>query len=148
MTAKRKQKILIAISVFTALCSIGFSYNGTSYFWFWQKYPIVPILLMLFAFFAVRYWLILEIDKQRQQIISDYEKSIENKKQDDIKNLLSARELEVLELIQSGMSNKQIADKLFVSVSTIKTHINNIYKILEVKNRREVIEKTTTISQN
>jgi len=141
MTAKRKQELLIGSSIFLILCSIGFSFQGTIFLWFWQKYPIIPMLLLLFAFFAARYWLKLEIEKQRQQILTEYIRNIETKKQKDFRNLLSPREIEVLELINSGLSNKEIAEKLFVSLSTIKTHINNIYKILEVKNRREAIEK-------
>ncbi|MFH0894811.1 MAG: LuxR C-terminal-related transcriptional regulator [Bacteroidota bacterium] len=141
MTAKRKQELLIALSILLTLCSIGFSFEGTTFLWFWQKYPIIPMLLLLFVFFAVRYWLKLEIEKQRQHILSEYTRNVETKEQSDFKNLLSTREIEVLELIISGLSNKEIAEKLFVSLSTVKTHINNIYKILEVKNRREAIEK-------
>ena len=141
MKIKRKQELLIAVSIFLILSSIGFSFQDTTFFWFWQKYPVIPILLVLFAFFAVRYWLKLEIEKQRQQILSEYTQNIEAQKQSDFKNLLSKREIEVLELINSGLRNKEIAEKLFVSLSTVKTHINNIYKILEVKNRREAIEK-------
>lgn len=141
MTAKHKQQLLIALGIFFTLCSIGFSFEGTAFLWFWQKFPIIPILLILFAFFAVRNWLKLEIEKQRQHILSEYTRNIEIKDQSDFKNLLSTRELEVLELINSGLSNKEIAEKLFISLSTVKTHINNIYKLLEVKNRREAIEK-------
>lgn len=141
MTAKRKQEILIALSILLILCSIGFSFAGTTFLWFWQKYPIVPVLLILFAFFAIRYWLKLEIQRQRQQIHSEYQQNIDPTQQADFQKLLSAREIEVLELINSGLSNKEIAGKLFISLSTVKTHINNIYKILEVKNRREAIEK-------
>lgn len=141
MTAKRKQELLIALSSFIALCSIGFTFEGSTYFWFWQNYPFVPILLLLFVFFAVRYWLKLEIEKQRQRIYSEYTQSVENKELTNFRKLLSQRETEVLELIITGLSNKAIANKLFISLSTVKTHINNIYKILEVKNRREAIEK-------
>lgn len=141
MQAKRKQELLIALTIFLTLLSIGFSFDGTTYLWFWQKYPVIPILLLSFAFFAVRYWLKLEVERQRQQIHSDYKQNIESKQQTDFKNLLSPREIEVLELINNGLSNKEIGEKLFVSLSTVKTHINNIYKILEVKNRREAIDK-------
>jgi DNA-binding CsgD family transcriptional regulator len=142
MTAKRKQQVLIALSIFMALCSIGFSFGGSTYLWIWRKYPIVPLMLLVFAFFAVRYWLKLELEKQRQQILSEYTRNIESEAKTNFKNLLSPREIEVLELINSGLSNKDIAGKLFVSLSTVKTHINNIYKILDVKNRREAIEKS------
>ncbi|MCB0531852.1 MAG: helix-turn-helix transcriptional regulator [Lewinellaceae bacterium] len=141
MTAKRKQELLLAMSIFLALCSIGFSFDGKTFFWFWQKHPIIPILLLLFAFFAVRYWLKLEIEKHRQQIQAEYLKKKVHQDQNDFKKLLSPREIEVLELINEGLSNKDIAGKLYVSLSTVKTHINNIYKILEVKTRREAIEK-------
>lgn len=144
MTAKRKQELLFATSIFLSLCSIGFSFEGNTFLWFWQKYPIIPILLLLFAFFTVRYWLKLEIEKQRQEIIEEYSRNTEAKQNTDFKSLLSKREIEVLELIKDNLSNKEIAEKLFVSLSTVKTHINNIYKILEVKNRREVIEKTNS----
>jgi DNA-binding CsgD family transcriptional regulator len=141
MTAKRKQEILIALSILFALSSIGFSFDGKVFLWFWQRYPIIPILLLLFVFFALRFWLKLEIERQRQQIYSEYSQNIEPKEREDLKNLLSVREVEVLELITKGLSNKEIAEKLFISLSTVKTHINNIYKILEVKNRRDAIEK-------
>jgi DNA-binding CsgD family transcriptional regulator len=144
MTAKRKQELLIALSIFLGLCSIGFSFEGTSYLWFWQKYPIIPVILLLIAFSTIRYWLKLELEKQRQDILAEYTRNIEVTEQKNFINLLSPREIEVLDLINSGLSNKEIAEKLFVSLSTVKTHINNIYKILEVKNRREAIEKLNT----
>lgn len=50
-------------------------------------------------------------------------------------SLLTDRETEVLELISRGMSNQDIAEKLFVSMTTVKTHIHRIYKKLQVKNR-------------
>ena len=48
---------------------------------------------------------------------------------------LSNRELEVLRLIDAGLSNQQIADRLSVASSTVKTHINNIYGKLGVETR-------------
>lgn len=52
---------------------------------------------------------------------------------------LTPREKELMELIYSGMSNKEIAETLFLSESTVKTHIYNIFKKMEVKNRVGVI---------
>ncbi len=51
---------------------------------------------------------------------------------------LSRRELEVLELLYSKHSNQEIADKLFIELSTLKTHINSIYKKLGVRNRKDL----------
>ena len=40
---------------------------------------------------------------------------------------MSERELEVLGLVAEGLSNSEIADKLFISVGTVKTHVHNIF---------------------
>ena len=54
---------------------------------------------------------------------------------------LSKRELEVLQLLASGMSNQEIADQLFVSLNTIKTHSSNLYSKLGVQRRTQAIER-------
>ncbi|TGV02219.1 response regulator transcription factor [Flavivirga rizhaonensis] len=54
---------------------------------------------------------------------------------------LSKQELNVKKLILEGKSNKDIADNLFISLSTVKTHITNIYNKLNVSNRAELIAK-------
>jgi DNA-binding CsgD family transcriptional regulator len=54
---------------------------------------------------------------------------------------LSARELEVLNLLSKGVSNREIAAELFISASTVKTHTLNIYEKLEVANRTQAIVK-------
>lgn len=54
-----------------------------------------------------------------------------------LKELLSVRELEILKMISDGKTNKEIALLAYIELSTVKTHINNIYGKLSVKNRRE-----------
>ena len=54
---------------------------------------------------------------------------------------ISKRELEVLELIAKGMSNQEIADKLFVSLNTVKTHSSNLFQKLEVSRRTQAINR-------
>ena len=51
---------------------------------------------------------------------------------------LTKQEQNSLGLILENKSNKEIPDTLFVSVSTIKTHINNIFKKLNVQSREEI----------
>ncbi len=53
---------------------------------------------------------------------------------------LSKREYEVLCEIASGLSNKEIAEKLFVSESTIKTHVSNILVKLDAKRRTHAVQ--------
>jgi len=54
---------------------------------------------------------------------------------------ISKREYEVLELIAAGLSNQQIADKLFVSLNTVKTHSSRVFEKLEVSRRTQAVEK-------
>lgn len=58
---------------------------------------------------------------------------------DFLVNPLTERELEVLQLVCDGLTNQQIADKIFVSVNTIKTHNKNIFEKLDVKNRTQAV---------
>lgn len=60
---------------------------------------------------------------------------------------LTAKEQEILDLILSGKSNKEIASSLFIEVSTVKTHINKIYGKLNVKSRKEVMELKQHIAE-
>ena len=59
---------------------------------------------------------------------------------------LSKRELEVLELIAGGLSNKEISEQLFVSLNTIKTHTSNLFEKLNVERRTAAIEKAKRLS--
>lgn len=68
---------------------------------------------------------VLQIDKINRQLLST----------------ISPREFDVLELIYSGHTNQQIAEKLFVSINTIKRHINNAYLSLNVTSRGTVIAR-------
>jgi len=54
---------------------------------------------------------------------------------------ISKRELEVLELISRGLSNQQIADTLFVSLNTIKTHSSNLFLKLDVNRRTQAVQR-------
>jgi LuxR family maltose regulon positive regulatory protein len=54
---------------------------------------------------------------------------------------LSKRELDVLALIAAGKSNMEIASSLFVSMSTVKSHINNLYRKLGARSRTQAIAR-------
>jgi ATP/maltotriose-dependent transcriptional regulator MalT len=93
---------------------------------------------------------------QMQHDIQDYVsvvKEFENKKDSSkdentefLENVaqygLTEREIDVLKLITLGLKNDEIADKLFISVSTIKTHTRNIFSKLDVRNRCEAARRS------
>jgi DNA-binding CsgD family transcriptional regulator len=54
---------------------------------------------------------------------------------------LTGRELEVLHLIEQGLTNQQIAERMVVAASTVKTHINNIYAKLGVQTRTQAVRR-------
>jgi len=53
---------------------------------------------------------------------------------------ITKRELEILELIAKGMSNREIAEKLFVSESTVKTHSSRLFDKLSAKRRTQAVQ--------
>lgn len=54
---------------------------------------------------------------------------------------ISKREHEVLELMAKGHSNQEIAEKLFISVNTVKTHLGNLFLKLEASRRTQAIQR-------
>ena len=58
---------------------------------------------------------------------------------------LTKRELNVLDLMAQDRSNQEIAENLYIGISTVKTHVSNILAKLNVENRREAIKKTRSI---
>lgn len=58
---------------------------------------------------------------------------------------LTERELEVLRLIAEGLSNQEIAQQLFLSLSTVKWHTHNIYGKLGVHNRTQAVAKARAL---
>ena len=61
--------------------------------------------------------------------------------EDRLRNLgITKRELEILELIAQGMSNREIADKLFVSENTVKTHSSRLFDKLSARRRTQAVQ--------
>lgn len=94
--------------------------NSSSPSWNVYLYGILALSFFLNVFLLYRIW------KNRQS------------NSEDLKSKLSKQEQVVLEHLLQDKTNKDIAEALFLSVSTIKTHTNNIYKKLEVQSREDV----------
>jgi len=71
-----------------------------------------------------------------KDLVKEFQRvSLDNKSKEE--NNLTTRELEVLELIADGMINKEIAAKLYISEKTVKNHVSNIFKKLNVSDRTQ-----------
>lgn len=97
----------------------------------------IAVIAVIFFFIGIY------INKKSSAQLVAREKQIDNKKLEQLG--LSKREYEVLLEISQGLSNKEIATKLFVSESTIKTHVSNLLVKLDAKRRTQAIQKAKTL---
>jgi len=74
------------------------------------------------------------------------EKSSHTTKQSPLIDPLSEREVEVLALFAEGLSNQDIADKLIISLGTVKAHSSNIYRKLDASNRAQAVIKARELN--
>ncbi|MEP5363371.1 MAG: LuxR C-terminal-related transcriptional regulator [Reichenbachiella sp.] len=87
-------------------------------------------------FMALGIWAGIKLSGSKEELAAP-QVSIKNGK----KINLSDRELDVLVELNNGLSNQEIADKLFVSLNTVKTHISNLYLKLHAKRRTQALAK-------
>lgn len=99
-------------------------------------------------FTALGIWLALKLTKPKvRTVIVEKEVYIQNGgeftlNERELQQLgLSNRELEVLQLMAAGLSNQEIAGRLFVSLNTIKTHSSKLFEKMDVKRRTQAVEK-------
>lgn len=101
------------------------------------------LIALLFAVLGV--WLGIKLTKQKETIVFKEVLVSANVpfalNQERVRELaITPRELEILELIANGMSNREIAEKLFVSESTVKTHSSRLFDKLGAKRRTQAVQ--------
>ena len=100
------------------------------------------LVALLFATFGI--WLGLKFTKTRETVVVK-EVPVPTREfimdQARLQELgITAREFEILELIAGGMSNREIAEKLFVSENTVKTHSSRLFDKLSAKRRTQAVQ--------
>ncbi|TCK68050.1 SurA-like protein [Winogradskyella wandonensis] len=108
-----------------------------------SKYAIISgdlkVELIVAAIAIVFFFVGIYINKKS---LSKSDTTIANINKEKIKELdISNREYEVLQKIAEGLSNKEIAEQLFLSESTIKTHVSSLLVKLDAKRRTQAITK-------
>jgi DNA-binding CsgD family transcriptional regulator len=134
----RRQKLLEMAAIFLFLSVVAFKFDNRNVKLIWSNYPFIALLLAFVIVLIAIIWIKIEKQKMQSLIVEIKNNSSEKPSILEEKlNILSARQREVFELIIQGKSNKEIITTLNIELSTLKTHINQIYKILEIKNRKE-----------
>lgn len=104
-------------------------------------------------FMGLGIWVALKLSKPKKETII-VEKEIYIKESADfvlnekeIEKLgISKREMDVLQLMAEGLSNQEIAERLFVSLNTVKTHSSKVLEKLDVKRRTQAVEKAKRLT--
>ena len=87
------------------------------------------------------YFLLPSITAKVVSEFSRISKPARRQKEENIPDPLSAREIEILKIVATGASNKEIADQLFISEGTVKNHLSSILSKLGVRDRMQAILK-------
>lgn len=113
----------------------------------------IYIGLIALIFTALGIWLALKLSKPRIETVIVEKEVYLSRNGNFVLNTslvsqleISKRELEVLGLLADGYSNREIAEKLFVSLSTVKTHNQNLFEKLDVKRRIQAVEKAKRLN--
>lgn len=93
------------------------------------------------CFTVLGIWLATKLFKGKNKIVSTGSDSFTVHPQQADEHKISGRELEVLHLLARGLSNQEIADQLFVSLHTVKSHTSSLYMKLNVNRRTAAIRK-------
>ena len=101
--------------------------------------------LIALIFAGVGIWLGLKLTKKQEVVVVKEVPVLASQpfalNEERVKDLgITKRELEILELIARGMSNREIADKLFVSENTVKTHSSRLFDKLSAKRRTQAVQ--------
>ncbi|HNP97760.1 MAG TPA: LuxR C-terminal-related transcriptional regulator [Bacteroidia bacterium] len=104
-------------------------------------------------FTALGIWLALKLSKPKiETVIVEKEVAVANPENRVLNSALiselqlSKRELEILDLMAKGLSNEEIASSLFVSLSTVKSHNQNLFSKLDVKRRTQAVDKARRLN--
>jgi DNA-binding CsgD family transcriptional regulator len=134
----RRQRLLEIVAVFLIFSVVAFRFDGKNVKLIWRDSPFIALTIVLVIVLIAIVWIRIEKKKMNSFIEEIKNKSSgKNLIMEKKLNTLSNRQREVFDHIIQGKSNKDIITTLNIELSTLKTHINQIYKVLEIKSRKE-----------
>ena len=140
------QKYFLGIAIVLSSIAVSIRSHDGQVSLILKNYPVLIFLMIVISSFLVVIYL--QINKRKIDDLSNQIKNQSELKNGNFNSLLAeltTRQKEVYDLIILGKTNKEIADTLFVSVNTIKTHILNIYDKLDVQNRTQAAVKAGSL---
>ena len=150
LSTKRKEILIYCISMALLLFLLKWLEAHFIVFNYRLDFFIGAIAIV---FTVLGIWLALKLVKPKVETrIIEKEVYIDNSAQTEINQQeiaklgISKRELDVLNLMATGLSNEEIAGKLFISLNTVKTHSSSIFLKLDVKRRTQAIEKAKRLN--
>lgn len=131
------QNYFLGLAIFLSSIAVSIRSTDRGVILVLQDYPIIIFFMVVISSFLVVIYI--QIKNQKITSLSDQIKNqSKSKEMNALVNGLTERQKEVYDLIISGKTNKEIIAELFIEQSTLKTHINQIYKKLNIKNRHEL----------
>ena len=135
----RHQKKLEIIAIFLLCLTISFRFTNFKTEWLWSDKTYIAVILVLMLISIALIWIKIEKVKTDNLIKLIKTEIIANRTNTENQlDKLSAKQKQVFDLILIGKSNKEIMDELCIELSTLKTHINKIYKILGITSRQQI----------
>jgi NarL family two-component system response regulator LiaR len=147
-----KHKVTITYSISLAFLLFLLKWIELRFIIFRQSF-VVYIAFIAVIFTALGIWLALKLSKPKvKTIVIEKEVYVPRNENFRLNTPLIAqlelnkRELEILCLLAQGHSNQEIASKIFVSLSTVKAHNQNLFVKLDVKRRTQAVEKAKRLA--
>lgn len=136
------QKYLLGIALLLSSLAISIRSNDGKINLVLHKHPALIFLLVVVSSCLVAIYFYITVRKisSLSNQIMEHSK-IKSEGMDALLNGLTERQREVYDLIISGKTNKEIMAELFIEQSTLKSHINQIYRKLAIKSRSELKSK-------
>ena len=147
-----RNKAIIIYSISLALLLFLLKWLELRFIIFDHSFEIyIGFIAVIFT--ALGIWLALKLSKPKIETVVVEKEVYVNRNENFVLDTslvsqleLSKRELEILSLLAQGHSNQEIAAKLFISLSTVKTHIQNLFEKLDVKRRIQAVEKAKRLN--
>lgn len=138
------QKKLEILALFLLFLAVSFRLTGFKTSWIWNDHSFIALILITIVVLLALVWIRIEKVKTNNLINSIKQDILINESgNQNPSDELSARQKEVFDLIVAGKSNKEIMSELSIELSTLKTHINKIYKTLGIDSRKQVKKLTS-----